>query len=113
MSHKGKSNPKPRPQYTKTYLQAWLDYRNKTHDQLAEFLDISRPHVTKIVNGKRPYSQEFLEGAAEYLETDPASLLMRDPTQPEAIYSLWEHASMGQRQEIVRYAEFVTKKKVG
>lgn len=107
MSKKARPHPKPRPQYAKTYLQAWLTHRNKTHDQLAEALEMSRPQITKIVNGKRPYTQAFLEAAAEYLETEPASLLMRDPTQPDHIYSLWERAQPGQRLEIQRYAEFV------
>lgn len=108
MPKKSRAHPKPRPEYAKTYLQEWLTYRNKTHEQLAEFLGITRPQVTKIVNGKRPYSQSILEAAAEYLETDPASLLMRDPTQPESIWSIWEHAKPGDREEIRRYAEFVT-----
>lgn len=108
-----KTNPKTkeRPEYRKTYLAEWLVFRNKTHEQLANALDLSRPQVTKLVNGKRHYTQGFLEAAAEYLETDPASLLMRDPTQPEAIWSLWDHASEGQKVEIRRFAEFTVKEK--
>lgn len=75
----------------------------------------TRPQVTKIINGKRPYTQAFLEAAAEYLETDPASLLMRDPSAPDSIWSLWDHAETGAREEIKRYAEFVVsrEKKAG
>lgn len=105
---------KSKPKYGKTYLQEWLTFRNRNHEQLAGFLDKDRSYVTKIVNGSRPYSQEFLEAAADYLETSPASLLMRDPTQPEAIWSLWEHASIGVRREIEEFAEFkVHGKKAG
>jgi|688.fasta_scaffold1681014_1 transcriptional regulator with XRE-family HTH domain len=108
-----KTNPpgKDRREYTKTYLHEWLVFRNKTHEQLANALELSRPQVTKIVNGKRPYTQAFLEAAAEYLDTDPASLLMRDPTQPEAIWSIWDHASEGEKNEIRRFAEFTVKEK--
>lgn len=57
--------------------------------------------------------QSLLEAAADYLETDAASLLMRDPTQPENIWSLWEHASIGERRQIETYAAFITGRKAG
>lgn len=104
---KAHPNPKPSKKQGKHYIQAWLDHRNKTHEQLASFIEMSRPHVTKIINGKRQYTQEFLEAAAEYLETTPGSLLMRDPGREESIWSLWDQAKTGDREEIVRYAEFV------
>lgn len=110
---KSRSHPKPRPQYRKTYLQQWLDHRNKTHEQLAEALGISRPQVTKLVNGKRPYTQPFLEAAAEYLETDPGSLIMRDPTRGDSLWSIWDHASEGERRDIERLAEVIVSKKAG
>lgn len=32
--------------------------------------------------------------------TDPASLLMRDPSNADAIWSLWDRASQGERAQI-------------
>lgn len=109
MASKDKARPHPKPgkKQSKHYLQEWLAHRNKTHEQLASFIEMSRPHVTKIINGKRQYTQEFLEAAAEYLETTPGSLLMRDPSQEESIWSLWDQARTGDREEILRYANFV------
>ena len=109
MASKDKAHPAPKPtrRNAKTYLQEWLDHRNKTHEQLASFIEMSRPHVTKIINGKRQYTQEFLEAAADYLETSPGSLLMRDPSQEDSIWSLWDQAKTGDREEILRYASFV------
>lgn len=110
---KSRAHPKPRPQHRKTYIQEWLDYRNKTHEQLAEALGVTRPHVTKIINGKRAYTQPLLEAAAEYLETEPGSLLMRDPTKAQPMWSIWDQASEGERKDIERLAEVIIAKKTG
>jgi transcriptional regulator with XRE-family HTH domain len=92
-------------------IKAWRKHRGKTQEQLAEALGISVGHLSRIESGEREYMQSLLEAAAEYLETDPASLLMRDPSAPENIWSLWDHASIGERQQIETYAAFIVKKK--
>jgi transcriptional regulator with XRE-family HTH domain len=96
-----------------TYIREWRKFRGKKVWQLAEFIGVSNGHVSRIERGEKPYSQEFLELAAEYLETDPGSLLMRNPQQPDAIWSLWEHASVGERQDIERLAQVIIAKKTG
>lgn len=103
-------HPKPRPQYQLTFLREWRKHRGKTQEQLAEAVGISAAQVNRIEKGKRQYTQAFLEAAAEYLQTDPASLLMRDPIKGENIWSLWERANVGQRQDIERLAEIVVEK---
>lgn len=85
MVKSGRANPKPAPQYRRHFIQEWLDYKNKTHENLADGIEKSRSYVTKIVNGTRPYTQEFLEATAEYLAIDVASLLMRNPQKTDAI----------------------------
>jgi len=77
-------------QRRRTYLKEWRIYRNLTQQELASRLDVTHTIISKIENGKRPYSQDFLEAAADALMTDPASLLMRDPSSPDFIWSIWE-----------------------
>jgi hypothetical protein len=50
-----------------------------------------------------------LETVAERLSTDVASLLMRDPTDPDAIWSLWERAKPGERRMILDIARTILK----
>ena len=95
-------HPKPRPTYQLTYLKAWRKHRDKTQQQLAEALGISDAQVNRIERGKRPYTQAFLEAAAQYLETDPASLLMRDPSAPEPIWSVWDRVEPDKRADALR-----------
>lgn len=108
MASKARPVPKPQKLYHPIKLKAWLAHRNKTQEQLAEALGISRVQVSRIATGKRQYTQAFLEGAAEYLGTDVVSLLIRDPTQPEAIWSLWDRVEIGKRDDVLKVVEAFT-----
>ena len=61
---------------------------------------MDKGNLSKVERGLLPYNQELLERLADALMTDPASLLMRDPTDKAAIWSLWDRASSGERQQI-------------
>jgi len=61
---------------------------------------MDKSNLSKVERGVLPYNQEMLERLADALMTDPASLLMRDPTRHEAIWSLWDRASVGERRQI-------------
>lgn len=56
-------------------------------------------------NGKQPYNQYVLEALAQVLGTDAGSLIMRNPLDPDAIWSIWDRANIGERQQIVKVAE--------
>lgn len=62
--------------------------------------------LSRIERGLQPYSQPVLEAIADALKTDVASLLMRDPDDPE-IWSIWDHAKTGDRQKIVDIAKTI------
>lgn len=72
------------------FIKQWRRYRGLTQEQLADRLDIDRTTISKIESGKQEYSQGFLEAAAYALRCEPADLIMRDPTQPSAIWSIWD-----------------------
>lgn len=84
----------------KTFIKQWREYRNLTQDALAERLETSKASISRIEAGEQAYTQDFLEACAEALRTDPASLLMRDPTDAEAVWSLWDRAKSADRQKI-------------
>jgi len=91
------------------FIAEWREHRGLTQDMLAERLGTTKASISRIENGKQPYSQPFLEACAETLMTDPASLIMRNPLDKEAIWSLWDQAKPGQRKQIVRAVEKVMK----
>ncbi len=95
------------------FFRQWRLHRHLTQDQMvARLIEMSAPGVPKtaaslsrLENGKQPYSQPVLEAFADVLQTDAGSLLMRNPLDPEAMWSIWDHASQGQRDQITRVAE--------
>lgn len=95
------------------FIKQWREHRELTQDQLAERLFVSKATISRIEGGTQSYTQDFLEACAEALRTEPASLIMRDPTNEDAIWSLWDRAEQGQRQEIERFAEFLVRPKTG
>ena len=70
---------------------------------------ISSPNLSRIEGGSQAYTQDFLEACADALRTDPASLLMRDPTDEDAVWSLWNNAKVGERQMIENIVRTVVK----
>jgi transcriptional regulator with XRE-family HTH domain len=72
------------------YIREWRKHRDLTQEQLAERIGIARSYLTKIERGTRRYDQPFLEAAAEQLHCEPCDLIMRDPSDPDGIWSLWD-----------------------
>jgi transcriptional regulator with XRE-family HTH domain len=91
----------PRPTYRKTFIRQWREAKGLTQEQLAERMDISVPLLSQIENGKRPYSQGTLEAAADALGTDPGSLVMRDPSKEEALWSILDGLKPAERKRAV------------
>src|SRR5947209_7376471 len=92
-------------QRRKTFIKQWRDFRNLSQDALGERIGTSGGSISRIENGEQPYTQDTLEALAEALMTDPASLLMRNPTDEDAIWSVWENAKEGDRRKIVDIAK--------
>jgi transcriptional regulator with XRE-family HTH domain len=72
------------------YLREWRKHRGLTQDQLADRASLSKPYISQLERGEREYNQHLLEHLAEVLRCEPADLIMRDPTAPDPIWSLWE-----------------------
>lgn len=100
------------------FLREWRKQRDLTLEQVAERVEllsqarciddpalrpISMTHATlsRIERGKIPYNQHLLELLAEIYQADAASLIMRDPTETELIYSIWDALSVPERNQAV------------
>jgi transcriptional regulator with XRE-family HTH domain len=93
----------------RTFFRQWREHRGLTQEQLADRLETSVASISRLESGTQPYTQDVLEALADALRTDPASLLMRNPADPEAIWSLWEQAKQGERALIEELARSVVK----
>jgi transcriptional regulator with XRE-family HTH domain len=103
------SNFPARTRFRPTFIRQWRDHRGLNQEQLADRLGMTQSHLSMLENGKRGYTQETLEAIADALQTDAASLLMRNPQDGDAIWSIWEQAKPGERRMIVDIAKTVTK----
>jgi transcriptional regulator with XRE-family HTH domain len=93
--------------HRKTFIRQWRHHRGWTLQRLADRLDMTHSHFSMLERGKRGYTQDTLEKVAGALNTDVASLLMRAPTDPDDIWSIWDRAKPGQRKQIVEAARAI------
>lgn len=104
-----KVTPRFRRQYRRTYIREWREYRGLTLEHLADRVETTHASLSRIERGLQPYSQTLLEALAGALQTDEASLLIRNPNDPEGIWSVWDNAQPGERKMIVDIAKTVVK----
>jgi transcriptional regulator with XRE-family HTH domain len=97
----------PRPTYRRTFIREWRLHRGLTQEQLAERMGISVPQLSLIENGKRPYTQATLEAAAYALNTDTASLMMRDPTREGSMWSILDNLKKVPEADLAHLADIV------
>lgn len=112
------------------FLREWREKRDYSLDQVVEMLQtlasdrplaerkgsgtprlgITKGNLSRIERGHVPYNQFLLELLAEIYQTSPASLIMRDPSNPAAIWDLWDSVLPSQRPQALRVLEAFTKK---
>lgn len=103
-----KPHPK-RKQFRKTYIRQWRLARGLTLEQLADRIGVQASALSYLERGQSAYTQGTLEAVAEALGTDPASLIMRNPTEDDAIWSLWDNATAAEKQQITDVVKVLRK----
>lgn len=112
---KSRARPRFKRILRRTFIRQWREYRELTLEALAERVGERLPDgfthasLSRIERGLQPYSQPILEALAEELATDPASLLMRDPSDGTGMWSIWDQAKQGERRMIVDIAKTIVK----
>lgn len=99
-------------QFRPTFIRNWRKHRGLTLARLADRVEMTESHLSMLETGKRGYTQETLEVIAEALQTDVASLLVRNPEDME-IWSIWDNAKPGERKLLIDIAKTVTKASAG
>jgi transcriptional regulator with XRE-family HTH domain len=84
------------------FLREWRQHRQLTQERLADRLGISKQHISDMERGRRQYNQAMLEAAAEALACEPADLIMRDPTAPQAIWTIWDQIPPEDREQALK-----------
>lgn len=92
---------------TRHFLREWREHRGKTLVQVAEYLHMTHGTLSKIERGKVPYNQKLLENLADLYMCDVPDLIVRDPSDPIDIWSVWDKALPGDRRKIVDIARTI------
>lgn len=87
------------------FLRQWRKHRGLTQEKLAERLGTSKGYISELESGKQRYNQQHLEALAEALDCDPVDLLIRDPTDPEGIWSIWDRVRPVDKETAKRILE--------
>jgi transcriptional regulator with XRE-family HTH domain len=99
-----------KPKFRRWFLKEWRQYRGYTQEQLADMVGMSVSNISQMERGAQGYSSEGLAALAEALRCEPGHLLMVDPTQQDAIWSLWETANEAQREQIVAVSKAIVRR---
>jgi transcriptional regulator with XRE-family HTH domain len=84
------------------YLREWRQHRQLTQERLADRIGMTKQHISDLERGRRQYNQATLEALASALMCEPADLLVRDPTSPVAIWSIWDKIPPTEREQAAR-----------
>ena len=87
------------------FIKEWRKHRGLSQEQLAERVGVAVSTISQLENGRQGYSQATLEALAEALNCQPADLLMRDPSRPAAIWSIWEDLPEQSRDQAIQILE--------
>jgi transcriptional regulator with XRE-family HTH domain len=104
---KVRTNPKTKQ---RTFIRQWRKHKGLTLSQVAEELHVTAGTLSQLERGTVNYTQPMLEALADLFGCEPADLLIRDPSAPEAIWSIWEEASPAERAQIVELSKVLLRR---
>lgn len=113
------------------FLRAWREHRGMSLEEVAERVAIlgegrretgdtlnapktmTHASLSRIERGLQPFGQVLLEILAEIYQTDIASLLNRNPTDPEGLWSIYDQLKPTQRAQLVEIAKALNRTGTG
>ena len=72
------------------FFREWRKYRNLTQEALAARVGLSTSGISQLETGKQGFTDATLEVLSKALGCEPGDLLMRNPLDDSAVWSLQE-----------------------
>lgn len=112
------------------FLRQWREFRGLSLEEVAEKVATlseqkaaadpdmrpkSMTHATlsRIERGKIPYNEHLLDLLSEIYATDRASLIMRDPSQGDPLWSIWDSLRPVEREQLTEIAKVMRRTGTG
>lgn len=111
-----KVTPHPKPQRPRYFFKEWRKYRGYTQEDLAAIVGVTPSSISQLETGKQGFTDTTLAALADALSCSPGDLLMRNPLDQDAPWSIWDnvkHAPAEQRKAIVAVVETMLKTGTG
>lgn len=89
------------------FLRAWRKHRGYTLENVAERIGMSHQNLGKVERGRVPYTETLLDLLADVYMTDKASLIVRDPTDPDGLWSIYDALTAPERRQVVEIAKTI------
>lgn len=95
------------------YLRIWREHHGYTLDQIVDRLVIhedkklpqSKAQLSKIENGKSPYSQRLLEALSDIYGCETWELIGRHPEKEGEVVDLWQTLSDRNRDRALAFIQ--------
>jgi DNA-binding Xre family transcriptional regulator len=103
----------PKPRY---FFKEWRNFRGYTQEELADIVGMSAPSISQLERGIQGFTDSTLEHLASALNCSPGDLLMRNPMDEDAPWSIWDNvksADRNTRTAIVAVVETMLKTGTG
>lgn len=98
----------PKRQRRRWFLKQWRNHRGLTQEQLADRVGVTQGLISQLENNRTDYTGALLEALADALLCDPQDLLMRDPSRPDAMWSILDNlkrATPEEQEQISRVSD--------
>lgn len=92
------------------YAREWRKHAGLNLEKAADRLGMAISYLSDLEKGKRRFNQDHLYAMAEAYNCQPADLIMRDPSQPGSIWSIWDQIPAQERDQAVRVLETFMRK---
>lgn len=99
----------PKPQF---FFRQWRKHRGLTQEELAEIVGVTGSTISQLETGKQGWTDSTLVALANALSCSPGDLLMRNPLDQDAPWSIWDNvknAAPERRAAIVAVVETMLK----
>lgn len=92
------------------YFKEWRKFKGLTQQQLADRLGTTKTRVSMKERGEEGWDNAYLAALADALGVDePASLLMRNPLDKDAVWSLLDSLKPTSRAKALDYINLLNR----
>lgn len=95
------------------YFKEWRKFRHLTQEEVAERIGTSTSTISQLETGKQGFTDTTLIALAEALNCGPGDLLMRNPLEDEAPWSIWNNIPQHNRPQAIEILRTFERKKSG